>query len=128
MNNNNAYKTRLLSHCDINRRPGDGEFVFWLQSGSCLSGDDLRIIADRIDELNIQDGDTNYEHEYQKVLQTNAIVAQTIAMGGTLKAAIVTLNAAYQHLLTAITTGEINRPIVFKVSQEEYTMYKELNG
>jgi hypothetical protein len=49
------YRDDLIAGCDIDRRCGDGEYVLWTHEMTCISADDLRIIADEIDRLNRED-------------------------------------------------------------------------
>lgn len=46
------YKARIIGRSDLGPRPGDGEQVYWTGQGSCMSADDLRIIADELDARN----------------------------------------------------------------------------
>jgi hypothetical protein len=61
--NNIEYKKRVLQTCkednSIDRRPGDGVWSYWLETGSCLSSYDLRIIADELDRRNKVDEDAH---------------------------------------------------------------------
>lgn len=48
------YKNRLLESCkDMIALDPSGSFhYFWLEKGSCLSANDLRVIADELDKRN----------------------------------------------------------------------------
>lgn len=51
---NEEYKNRILESCKdmISVDPSSGFYYFWLEKGSCLGANDLRIIADELDKKN----------------------------------------------------------------------------
>ena len=51
---NEEYKNRVLESCKdmIAVDPSGGFYYFWLEKGSCLGANDLRIIADELDKKN----------------------------------------------------------------------------
>lgn len=50
------YRQRLISKCEqgghLHRRPGDGEWVYVTDQGSCLSSEDLIILATELERRN----------------------------------------------------------------------------
>ena len=64
------------------------------------------------------------EEQYLHVLRTNPVVAHTLAYGGSLKAVIVNLDKAYNHLLGEITREPISP--IFKVSFDKSCLEVEV--
>lgn len=52
-----VYRRHLLCQLDkdIDRRPGDGEWVLFLRDGSCVSVEDLKIIISELEHRNRKD-------------------------------------------------------------------------